>query len=292
MSTRVLASTGPAAVRARPVGRGYWLLGAPLLIYSLVLFVVPALTVLRTSAAPDPGLNTPGFTASHYGNFFSNSLYLTAWKNTIETSIITVLLIGVVGLLYAYGLVLHPRFRQLQMALLVAPLFVNGVVRIFGLQLGLDALNRFLVWAGIVGSPLKLEYSYTGVVIALAMFEFPYMAMAIYASLARLDPSLAEAARTLGANRWAVIRSVVLPSAMPGLIAGAVLTFAASAGSYIIPAMMGGGRINTLAQMVYSSVSQSSQWGTGSALAIILSITLLVPIVALMLRTTTTVGSR
>ena len=106
--------------------------------------------------------------------------------------------------------------------------------------------------------------------IGFTVFMFPIMAISVYASMSRLDQSLIAAAKTLGANRIRVFTSVVLPTAVPGLVAGGILVFAGAAGSFILPAMMGGGRILTLPQLVYNGISTDVSWGYASALAIIL----------------------
>jgi len=275
------AATRPEG-RAAPPGdgsaRGGWLLSAPLLLFTAFMFVYPAVSVIRTSLAESNALDAGGFTLRHYVDFFSDELYVKALTNTLSIAVLTVLVTGVLGLVYAYQLTMRPGLRQLQLALLLTPLLVNGVVRIFGLQLGLISVDDLLGRLGLTDSPLGLNYSFTGIVIALVMFQFPFMAMAIYASLSRLDTSLVEAAQTLGANRFSVLLRVVFPLAVPGLVAGGVLTFAAAAGTFIVPAMMGGGRVNTVPQMIYTSVSQSQLWATASAFAVILVVVLVIPI--------------
>ncbi len=260
-------------------GSSGWLLAAPLLVFAGALFLIPAASVVRTALAPGDGLSG-GVSLEHFQRFFTDPLYLKALFNTVVLALLAVIVAGALGLIYAYLLTVCPGFRQLQLALLLAPLLINGVVRIFGLQLGLDAVNQLLVRIGLIDAPLPLQYSYAGIVIAFVMFQFPYMAMAVYASLSRLDPALVEAARTLGAGRAAVLGRIVLPMAVPGLAAGAVLTFAACAGSYIVPAMMGGGRVSTLPQMIFTQVTQVNHWGTASAFAIVLIVVLAVPILA------------
>ena len=255
-----------------------WLLPAPLLVFVLLTFLYPAMTVIRTSFVSGEALNGGGFTLHHFATFFSDSLYIKSLVNTLLIAVLTTVITGVLGLVYAYQLTTHPGLRQLQLALLIAPLLVNGVVRVFGLQLGLISLNDLLMWTGVIGSPLGLNYSLTGIVIALVMFQFPFMAMAVYGSLSRLDLTLVEAAETLGASRLSVMRLVIFPLAIPGLVAGGVITFAAAAGSFLIPAMMGGGKVNTVSQMIYNSASQFLQWATASAFAVILVVILLVPI--------------
>ncbi|HEY0638579.1 MAG TPA: ABC transporter permease [Pseudonocardiaceae bacterium] len=273
------AAPPEGAARRRPQAPfGGWLLSAPLLVFTAAMFLYPALSVVRTSLAESNERGSGGFTLRHYADFFADELYVRALLNTLVIAVVTVIITAVIGLIFAYQLTVRPGLRALQISLLLTPLLINGVVRIFGLQLGLISVSDVLMWLGIVDSPLGLQHSMTGIVMALVMFQLPFMAMAVYASLSRLDTSVLEAARTLGAGRVAVITRVVLPVAVPGLVAGGVLTFAAAAGAFIVPAMMGGGRINTVPQMIYISVSQSDQWATASAFAVILVVILLVPI--------------
>ncbi|WP_432992088.1 ABC transporter permease [Dactylosporangium sp. CA-233914] len=258
--------------------QGGWLLAAPLLLFTAFMFLYPAITVLRTSLAKSNDVDSGGFTFSHYISFFSDELYVKALTNTLLIAVLTTVITGAIGLVYAYQLTVRPGLRRLQLALLLTPLLVNGVVRIFGLQLGLISVDHLLLRADLIDSPLGLDYSFAGIVIALVMFQFPFMAMAVYASLSRLDTSQLEAARTLGAGRLSVLVRVLLPIAVPGLVAGGVLTFAAAAGTFVVPAMMGGGRVNTVPQMIYTSVSQSQLWATASAFAVVLVVVLVIPI--------------
>lgn len=250
--------------------RGSWLLGGPMLVFVVAMFGYPAYLVLRTSVASGDGLESGGFSLTHYVTFFSDSLYLDALLNTFVIAVVSTAITAVLGLLYAYEITRRPGLRTVLLLLLVLPLLVNGVVRIYGLQLGMISLDRVLLDLGLRDTPLGLQYSFAGIIIALVMFQFPFMALAVYAGLSRLDVSLVEAAQTLGAPRRAVLLRVVLPLAVPGLVAGSVLTFAAAAGTFIVPAMMGGGRVNTIPQMIYTSVSQTSQWATASAFAVVL----------------------
>jgi putative spermidine/putrescine transport system permease protein len=269
-----------------------WLLVLPLLIYFVIFFILPAVRVVRTSVLPGAGVTGSGVTFGHYSGFFSG-LSLNALVNTLLIAVFTVLISALVGLVYTYQLQTRPGLRQLQLSLLLAPLLINGVVRIFGLELGLEALNKLLQWLKVISGPLPLVYSMPAVVIAMVTFMFPYMVMSIYASLSRMDISLVEAARTLGAGRWSTLRYVVLPAAMPGVLVGSAITFASSAGSYIVPAMMGGGRVNTIPVNIYSSVSEIGSWSTGAAYSILLTVILGIPVVLMFARSTrSTAGSR
>lgn len=270
-----------------------WLLVVPLLAYFVIFFILPAIKVVRTSLLPGSGLTGGGVTFGQYSGFFTSSLSRQALVNTLLIAVFTVLISGAVGLVYAYQLQIRSGLRQLQLSLLLAPLLVNGVVRIFGLQLGLNALNQLLERLKVIHGPLPLQYSMPAVVIAMVMFLFPYMVMAIYASLSRMDVSLIEAARTLGAGRWSALWHVVLPAAMPGVLTGSAITFASAAGSYIIPAMMGGGRINTVPVNVYSMMSESDSWNSSAAYALILAVILGIPVMLLFTRSArNTAGAR
>jgi putative spermidine/putrescine transport system permease protein len=243
-----------------------WALAVPVTIFALLFFVGPFASVIQSA------LRTPevSVTIDNFTRAFTNPVFWRSTGNTLVTAGWAVLTTATIALPFAYGLVMRPRGRQLMLSLLFAPLVINGVVRIYGLQATLNLINSTLVDWGWISSPLPLNYSVLGIVIGFTVFMFPIMAISVYASMSRLDRSLIAAAKTLGANRVRVFTSVVLPTAVPGLVAGGILVFAGAAGSFILPAMMGGGRILTLPQLVYNGISTDVSWGYASALAIIL----------------------
>ncbi|WP_263118857.1 ABC transporter permease [Cellulomonas fimi] len=250
---------------------GGWSLASPLTVFIALFFLGPFVTVVQSALAVDGGAGT--------GNFLravDSPVFWRAVGNTLRTSLLAVAVTAVIALPFAYGLVRKPRGRQLMLSLLFAPLVINGVVRIYGLQATLNLVNQTLLDLGLIRTALPLNYSMTGIVIGLVVFQLPLMAITVYSSLARLDHTLIAAAHTLGADRLRTLLHVVLPSAVPGLVGGSILVFANSAGSYILPAMLGGGRVLTLPQLVYNSVTTDVEWGYGSALALIL-VVLVVP---------------
>ncbi len=259
-----------AAMRPRSAWAG-WSLAAPLTVFTVLFFVGPFVTVLQSALTADSAFG-PG----NFSRALGSPVFWRSVGNTLQTSLLAVVITAVVALPFAYGLVMKPRGRQLMLSLLFAPLVINGVVRIYGLQATLNLINQTLLDLGLIDTALPLNYSMTGIVIGFVVFQFPLMAITVYSSLARLDHTLIAAAHTLGANRFRTLVHVVLPSALPGLIGGSILVFANSAGSYILPAMLGGGRVLTLPQLVYNSVTTDVDWSYGSALALIL-VVLVVP---------------
>jgi len=263
--------TAPSPASREPRWSG-WPLATPLTIFILLVFVGPFLTVVQSALSVAAG----GIGLDNFARALESSVFWRAVLNTVATSLGAVAITALIALPFAYGLVMRPRGRQLMLSLLFAPLVINGIVRIYGLQATLNLINKILVDLGLIAAPLPLNYSMIGIIIGFVVFQFPLMAISVYASLARLDQSLIAAARTLGAGRLQVLLRVVLPSAAPGLVAGGILVFANSAGSFILPAMMGGGRVLTLPQLVYNSVATDVQWSYGSTLALIL-VVLVVP---------------
>ncbi|MFC0531552.1 ABC transporter permease [Phytohabitans kaempferiae] len=261
----------------RRANRRVWLLVLPLVGFVVLLFVLPFVAVARSGFGEMTAGQVSGFSVENYATFLGSSLYLKALLNTLIIGAATVVLAALAGLPYAYLLRTKPRLRTFAIFALFAPLLVNGVVRVYGVQLLVRAVNRGLAALGIPELPVL--YSMYGIVIGMVLFMFPQMTIAIYASLDRMDDRLAEAARTLGAGRWQIIRHVVLPHARPGLVAGGVLTFAAAAGSYLGPAMLGGGKVVTMPTLIYSSFSATGDWSFGAAVATILTVVLL-PIMA------------
>jgi putative spermidine/putrescine transport system permease protein len=257
----------PQARKRQERWRG-WMLAIPLAVFALLFFVGPFVSVVQAA------LRTPevAVTVDNFVRAFTNTVFWRSTGNTLMTAASAVLTTAAIALPFAYGLVMRPRGRQVMLSLLFAPLVINGVVRIYGLQATLNLINSTLIDWGWISAPLPLNYSILGIVIGFTVFMFPIMAISVYASMSRLDQSLIAAAKTLGANRVRVFVSVVLPTAIPGLVSGGILVFAGAAGSFILPAMMGGGRILTLPQLVYNGISTDVDWGYASALAIILVI--------------------
>jgi putative spermidine/putrescine transport system permease protein len=243
-------------------------LGLPLVLYAAVLFLVPLAIVIRASLSDPNVFGISGLTWVNYSNFLTHAYY---WQVLLRTLLIAVVSVAATALLavpYAYGLARRPALRQLQLLALFAPLLVNQVVRIFGLQILINSVNRGL---GGLGLPkLPLTYNIAAVVLGELIFLFPYMAVSVFASLSRLDVTVEEAAATLGAPRRAIVWHVILPACRPGIAAGSVLTFASASGAYLVPQMMGGGKVTTVPVLIYNDVTQGGTFGSGAAAAVIL----------------------
>ena len=155
--------------------------------------------------------------------------------------------------------------------LLIMPLMVSAVIRIFGWIVILSRkglVNQALVVLGL--EPVKLLYSETAVVIGLVNIFVPFMVLPIMASIERISPSLEEVAQNLGADWYRMFRRVILPLSLPGLISGCLLVYSLSISAFVTPALMGNSRERMAGQQIYDKVLVSFNWPGASSLSLTL----------------------
>ena len=148
------------------------------------------------------------------------------------------------------------------------PLMVSAVIRTFGwvVILGRRGLVNKALDASGLGS-LPLLYNENAVIFGLASVSLPFMAMPLMASIERINPATEEAARNLGASWTQMFLRVILPQSLPGLFSGSLLVYSTAVSSIVIPALMGGSRVNVIAKLVFDQLLISFQWPTASAVA-------------------------
>ncbi|CAB4942036.1 unannotated protein [freshwater metagenome] len=128
--------------------------------------------------------------------------------------------------------------------------------------------------------PIDILYTRTAVVLGLSYAYIPLMVLPIYASLQRLDPSLLEAARNLGAGGWRRFRTVLLPLTMPGIITGALFVFIPSLGNFVIAELLGGGNSQMIGNLIRDQFLKARDWPFGSALSLLVLALLLLIVMA------------
>lgn len=221
------------------------------------------------------------FTLKNYAAFFSTSLYLRLLGSSLRLGLEVTLWCMVIGFPAAYVLakVLKGRAREAIFLLVILPFWSNGLVRIFSwamvlreggiLDTTLNAILPFRV-------SIDLMYSYPAIIIGLVHSYVPYMVLTCYLTLQAIDDSLIEAARSLGASRLQVLRRLILPLAMPGLIAGAVLIFVPVVGSFMEPRILGGRTGTFYGTVIEDQFVAVFNWPLGAALSFILLAVVLV----------------
>ncbi len=214
----------------------------------LVLFVfLPNLMIIGTSflTRDDANLVQMVFTLDNYTRLF-NPLYGQVMLHSLNMAVIATLCCLLLGYPFAFILARLPqRVRPLLLFLLIVPFWTNSLIRIYGLKLFLSTrgyLNEFLMWAGIIDTPLRIMYTSGAVVLGLVYILLPFMVMPLYSSLEKLDKSCLEAARDLGASKLQTFIRIIIPLTMPGIIAGCLLVLLPAMGLFYVADLMGGAK--------------------------------------------------
>jgi putative spermidine/putrescine transport system permease protein len=128
----------------------------------------------------------------------------------------------------------------------------------------------------LVSRPLPFMFTETGMIVALSHVLVPFMVLSVWAALQRLDPQVENAALSLGASHATVLRRVVLPQAMPGVLSGAILVFSLAASAFATPAIIGGRRLKVASTLAYDEFLNTLNWPLGAAVAVLLLVGLVV----------------
>ena len=261
-------------------GRGRLLTGALLLpagLWYLVLLVAPIAIVVIFSFGNRTrnGGYVPAFTFENYATALKNP---DPFLTSLQLSILGTALCLLVGLPLAYFIATRATQRKaLLIVLLVIPFWTSFLIRTYAwlLILGQDGIAGFV--QDITGN-LKFRILGTepGVLLGLVYGYLPLMVFPLYVTLERMDRTLVEASKDLGAGRWATFRQVTLPIALPGLITGSILVFIPMMGEYVIPQILGYGQVFTIGNALYLRFLEGRNWPSGSALGVGLILIMLV----------------
>lgn len=199
-----------------------------------------------------------------------NADYLGIFQRSFWLSILTTLGCLLIGFPTALYLALQDeRRRNLLLFLVTVPFWTNLLVRVYAWILLLR--NGGLIDEGLHGlgftDSLGLLYTDNAVIIGLLYTYLPFMVLPIYTSLEKMDWRLVEAAFDLGANRWKALKRIIIPLAMPGVVAGCILVFIPSLGSYIIPELLGGGKSLMIGNLIQLQFGTAHNWPFGAALS-------------------------
>ncbi|MBU6146537.1 MAG: ABC transporter permease [Actinomycetales bacterium] len=253
-----------------------WVLAAPALLATAVLFLVPMVLVLLTSLYRREGkVTVTEFSLANYERIWSDATIHAALLNSLEVVAITVVISLLIAFPFAYVIatVVPARWQGVVLLLAVLPFWTSYVVRSYSWLLVLaknGVVNQTLLATGLLTDPLQLANTRLATVIAFVHFFVMVCALTIYASLRQIPPNLPLAARDLGASGWTTFWRVILPLSLPGVIVGAFLTFVLAIGDFITPQIVGGGTEILLPQLIMLQVSRLGDLPLAAALSLLL----------------------
>jgi putative spermidine/putrescine transport system permease protein len=257
----------------------FWLTGPALLVFLGLVIVPLGMTVLLSfyDWGQYKGI-VPEFTLKNWAEIASDSYFYEIFLRTFRIAILVTLACMLIGVPEAYILNrMAPAWRSAFLLVIIGPLLVSVVARTLGwaLLLGSTGLvNQGLMKLGLISSPLEFMFTETGVVIALIHVLIPFMILAVWASLQRLDPQIENAALSLGAGRLTIWRRVILPQIVPGILSGSIIVFALAASAFASPAIIGGRRLKVAATLAYDEFLNTLNWPLGAAVACLLLVAL------------------
>ncbi|MGH6814659.1 MAG: ABC transporter permease [Hyphomicrobiaceae bacterium] len=264
----------------KPVEEGHhWgaagLIG-PATVFVAALLLIPIAILFRYSLnAFVPGkFMVEALTVDNYIKFFTDPYYINVLVRTVRVAVVTTLVCFIMGFPLAYVLArTQSRWKNVLIMLVVLPLFVGNAVRAAGWMVAFGSkglVNVTLLKLGIVTVPLEIMFTETAVVIGIAAVNLPFMVLTLQSVIEGIERPIEEAAFNLGAGPWAMFRRVLWPLAMPGILAGTILTFTLAMNAYATPVLLGGPKFQTMGPLVYNRFSQQNNWPFGGAIAFIL----------------------
>ncbi len=281
---------------AAPISRGRLLLLSPA-IFAICFFLILPLLFIITYSFLTPG--TYGgiewvFSTDAYVQFlferdlFTEDLvfstaYLSIYSRSALQAIVATVICLVIGFPTAYFIATRPLSQRTAWVFLITvPYWINLLIRTVSMLFIIrdeGPINHALINIGIISEPIRMAYTDFGIALGLVYSYLPFMVLPIYASIERFDFRLMEAAYDLYSDRWTILRKIVLPITKPGIIAGSLLVFIPSLGSFIAPDLLGGGKNLMIGNLIALQFQGSRNWPFGSAAAVILMTVVLIVLI-------------
>ncbi|WP_029349753.1 ABC transporter permease subunit [Bosea sp. 117] len=283
--------------------KGRWLVLAVPYLWLFALFLVPFFIVFKISLSQDAIAQPPyeptfdlsaGWDAIReaVGQLnFDNYSYVLSWDNeflqaygsSLWIAGISTLLLLIVGYPIAYGMARAPKsIRPTLLMMVILPFWTSFLIRVYawiGILSPEGLLNQFLMFVGLTDEPLEILATDTAVYIGIVYSYLPFMILPLYAALEKMDETLLEAAADLGCPPFAAFWKITWPLSLPGVFAGCLLCFIPAVGEFVIPDLLGGSDTMMIGKSLWTEFSVNRSWTVSSAVAVLLLLVLVVPIV-------------
>lgn len=253
----------------------FWLLFAPFAAWIALLIVIPHIDMLILSLREKvaPRVYETGF--RNYADFAATWVYPWTLLRTVAFSIIATVLTFLIGFPVAYYIakIAQGRTKAALFMLCLLPFWVSEIVRVFGWMLLLretGLISNALQGLGLTSGPVELLYNDAAILIGLVYTSMLFMIVPLISTIDGMDDALVEAGYDLGGNGWTVMTRIVIPYAMPGIIAGSIVVFMLALGNYLTPTLLGGKSGQWFTAQIYSQFITRFNWELGSAFGFIL----------------------
>lgn len=270
-------------------------------VWMVLFFLVPFAFVLKISLSQTAIAQPPyepvfeltagwdalkaGFAALSLDNFrllISDDIYVFAYVRSLTVAVTATALLLLIGYPIAYGMARLPkRWQAVAMVLVIVPFWTSFLIRIYAWINILQhdgLLNQILLALHLVGQPVVWLSTDTAMYIGIVYSYLPFMILPLYATLAKMEPALEEAASDLGAPPWQVFWLVTFPLSLPGVGAGVLLCFIPVVGEFVIPDLLAGSNSLMIGQTLWLEFFTNKDWPVASAAAIVLLVVLLLPL--------------
>ena len=256
---------------------GVWLMLAPLYIFTLLFVAGPLIymVVLSFQQRAEVWGVVHTFTLENYKNILTH-VYLQTFAESLKLALTSTALITLIGYPFGYFMAkLSAQWKKRVMLLLMIPFWTSSLIRLYGWIIIFRAngtLDKLLMGLGLTDSPLKLLYTYPAVVVGMVYALLQFMILAVYSSAEKMDWSLVEAARDLGATPLKAFLTVTLKLTLPGLLSGVILTFIPSMGLFFIADILGGNKVVLVGTLIQDQVNKTHNLPFAAALSVVLMI--------------------
>jgi spermidine/putrescine transport system permease protein len=265
-----------SAVRARWHGRlSLGLLLAPAILWLGALVILPHVELAVLSFRERVGPHVYAASLAQYKTFFTDPLYWNVFVRTALMSVAATLLTLLLAFPIAWSIakLSTGRAGSLLFILCLIPFWVSETVRTLGWMILLresGVLPALLVRLGITAVPVELLYHDATIMVGLIYTSLLFMVIPLISSLESLDNALIEAAYDLGAGGFAILRTIVIPHAAPGITAGCIVVFMLTLGNYLTPTLLGGKNSQWFTEQIYTQFITRFNWEQGAAFGFLL----------------------
>ena len=254
---------------------GFYLLLSPLFVWLMTLIILPHIGMFFVSISEKVGVRQYEYGLGNYAVFFNEPLYWNTFARTAYMSISATILTLFIGFPIAYYIakLTRGRTKTTLFFMCLIPFWVSELVRTFGWMILLretGVVSSFLQYIGVLNGPMEFLYNDGAIMVGLVYTSMLFMVVPLVSTLDSLDDSLIEAGYDLGGNGYTILREIIIPHAMPGIVSGCIVVFMLSLGNYLTPILLGGKDSLWFTDLIYSQFITRFNWELGSAFGFLL----------------------